>query len=245
MTITDHHVKDLGLAEAGERRIRWAATEMPVLSALAARFSQTRPLDRVRVSACLHVTAETANLVRVLRGGGAEVRVCASNPLSTQDDVAAALVANDAVPTFAIRGEDTETYYRHIEAALDHGRPHEHFRGPELTLDDGADLVGTLHTRHTEMLARIVGGMEETTTGVTRLRAMAKEGALRYPVIAVNDAMSKHFFDNRYGTGRARSTASSARRTSCSLARSSPSRATAGAGAGSRCARREWARASS
>ena len=194
MSRNDHRVKDLALADAGERRIEWTLAEMPVLAGLRERFARERPLEGLRISACLHVTAETANLARVLQAGGARLRLCASNPLSTQDDVAAALVAKHGVPTFALRGESTGEYYRHIEQALEHG--------PQLTLDDGADLVSTLHRSHTALLAEVIGGMEETTTGVMRLRAMAREGALRYPVIAVNDAMSKHFFDNRYGTGQ-------------------------------------------
>jgi adenosylhomocysteinase len=194
----NHHVKDPALADAGERRIAWAWAEMPVLAGLHERFARERPLDGLRVSACLHVTTETANLARVLQAGGAQVRLCASNPLSTQDDVAAALAARHAVPTFAIRGEDTATYYRHIDQALAHGEG----AGPQLTLDDGADLVSTLHGKRSALLAGVIGGTEETTTGVIRLRAMAREGALCYPVIAVNDAMSKHLFDNRYGTGQ-------------------------------------------
>ncbi len=194
MGLPDHEVTDLALAEAGEGRIRWAFAEMPVLAGLLDRFGRERPLEGLRVSACLHVTTETANLARVLKAGGADVRLCASNPLSTQDDVAAALVARHGVPTFAMRGEDTKSYYRHIDLALG--------EAPQLTLDDGADLVSTLHARRNELLAGVIGGMEETTTGVMRLRAMAREGALRYPVIAVNDAMTKHLFDNRYGTGQ-------------------------------------------
>jgi adenosylhomocysteinase len=190
----EHEVKDLSLAPAGQRRIDWALAEMPVVAGLLERFARDRPLAGVRVSACLHVTAETANLVRVLQAGGGQVRLCASNPLSTQDDVAAALVALHGIPTFAVCGEDSATYYRHLEAALT--------PGPQLTLDDGADLISTLHARHPALLPAVLGGMEETTTGVLRLRAMAREGALRYPVIAVNDAQSKHLFDNRYGTGQ-------------------------------------------
>lgn len=196
-----HHVKDLALADAGERRIDWAFAEMPVLAGLLERFARERPLEGLRVSACLHVTTETANLARVLLAGGAALRLCASNPLSTQDDVAAALAAKHGVPTFAIRGEDTATYYGHIDEALAHGDGAQGM-GPQLTLDDGADLVSTLHGKRSALLPGVIGGMEETTTGVMRLRAMAREGALRYPVIAVNDAMSKHLFDNRYGTGQ-------------------------------------------
>ena len=187
-------IKDPTLAPHGERRIGWAAAEMPVLRGLRERFAREQPLAGVRVSACLHVTAETANLARTLRAGGAAVRLCASNPLSTQDDVAAALVANSGMAVFASRGESIEQYYADIDLALDHG--------PQLTLDDGADLIGRLHSARSDLLAGVIGGMEETTTGVLRLRAMAREGALRYPVIAVNDALSKHLFDNRYGTGQ-------------------------------------------
>lgn len=191
---TDYRVADLALAERGVRRIEWAANEMPVLGGIAERFARERPLAGIRVAACLHVTAETANLVRALASAGATVRLCASNPLSTQDDVAAALVARDAVPVFAVRGESTDEYYRDIDAAL--------ADGPQITLDDGADLIGRLHGPRAEHLEGVIGGMEETTTGVMRLRAMAVDGALRYPVIAVNDALSKHLFDNRYGTGQ-------------------------------------------
>jgi len=192
--VNDGRVKDLSAASAGEARIAWAGAEMPVLKSIAARFARTRPLAGVRVSACLHVTAETANLALALAAGGAQVRLCASNQLSTQDDVAAALVANHGIPVFASRGESADEYYADIEAALAHR--------PQITLDDGADLITFLHTRHTDLLADVVGGLEETTTGVVRLRAMARDGALRYAVIAVNDAMTKHFFDNRYGTGQ-------------------------------------------
>jgi adenosylhomocysteinase len=182
------------LAEQGRFRIEWAAREMPVLAQLQERFGKERPLNGLRVSACLHVTTETANLMRMLQAGGADVVLCASNPLSTQDDVAAALVTHFEMPVYAIKGEDSKTYYAHIQAALDH-RPH-------ITMDDGADLVSTLHRERQEMLEDVVGGTEETTTGVIRLRAMAKDGVLRYPIIAVNDAMTKHLFDNRYGTGQ-------------------------------------------
>ena len=194
MTAADSSVRDLALADEGRMRIEWALGEMPVLALLQQRFAAQRPLAGVRVSACLHVTTETANLARTLVAAGASVRLAASNPLSTQDDVAAALVAHYGIPTFAIRGESTEVYYRHLNAALDHG--------PQLTLDDGADLVSELHTRRRELLGQVIGGMEETTTGVIRLRAMAKDGALSYPIVAVNDAMTKHLFDNRYGTGQ-------------------------------------------
>lgn len=192
--IDDCRIADRALADEGERRIRWAANEMPVLAGIAERFARERPLAGVRVAACLHVTAETANLARALLAGGAQVRLCASNPLSTQDDVAAALVVRDGVPVFAVRGDRTEDYYRNIDRALG--------VAPQLTLDDGADLINRLHGERADALAGVLGGMEETTTGVVRLRAMAAAGALRYPVIAVNDARSKHLFDNRYGTGQ-------------------------------------------
>ena len=187
-------IKDIGLAEQGRFRIQWAAREMPVLALLEERFRKERPLAGLRLSACLHVTSETANLMHVLQAGGADVVLCASNPLSTQDDVAAALVAHHEMPVYAIKGEDNETYYQHIQAALDH-RPH-------LTMDDGADLVSTLHKGRRELLSNVIGGTEETTTGVIRLRAMAADGVLRCPIIAVNDALTKHLFDNRYGTGQ-------------------------------------------
>ncbi|MCS7221059.1 MAG: adenosylhomocysteinase [Anaerolineae bacterium] len=189
-----YDVRDLSLADQGRLRIEWAAREMPVLAQLQERFGQEHPLSGLRLSACLHVTSETANLMRVLQAGGADVVLCASNPLSTQDDVAAALVAHYEIPVYAIKGEDHRTYYAHIQAAIDH-RPH-------ITMDDGADLVSTLHRERQELLGDVIGGTEETTTGVIRLRAMAKEGVLRYPIIAVNDAMTKHLFDNRYGTGQ-------------------------------------------
>ncbi len=197
MTITTtvpHDVKDLNLADDGLLRIEWAWKEMPVLQLLEEQFKQERPLEGVRIAACLHVTTETANLMRVLKAGGAEVALAASNPLSTQDDVAAALVVHFGVPVFAIKGEDNETYYKHIHAVLD--------TQPQITMDDGADLVSTLHKDRTELLKHVIGGTEETTTGVIRLRAMAADGVLRYPIIAVNDAMTKHLFDNRYGTGQ-------------------------------------------
>ncbi len=192
--VEKYDVKDLSLAEEGRSRIEWAAREMPVLAQLRERFGRERPLDGVRIAACLHVTTETANLMRVLQAGGADVVLCASNPLSTQDDVAAALVAHYEIPVYAIKGEDKATYYAHIQAALDHR--------PQITMDDGADLVSTLHQERPDLLEVVIGGTEETTTGVIRLRAMAKEGVLRYPIIAVNDAMTKHLFDNRYGTGQ-------------------------------------------
>ncbi len=187
-------VKDRSLASAGIRRIEWAAREMPVLRLLKEHFARDLPLKDLRVSGCLHVTTETANLALVLQAGGAHVALCASNPLSTQDDVAAALVEEYGVSTFAIKGEDTESYYRHINSALDH-RPH-------ITLDDGADLVSTLHKDRRDLLDGVIGGTEETTTGVLRLRSMAAEGELKYPIVAVNDADTKHLFDNRYGTGQ-------------------------------------------
>jgi adenosylhomocysteinase len=190
----NYDVKDTRLAEGGRRRIEWAEREMPVLRLIHERFAKERPLQGMRVSACLHVTTETANLMRTLHAGGADVVLTASNPLSTQDDVAACLVAHFEIPTYAIKGEDNVTYYRHINAALDHQ--------PHITMDDGADLVSTLHKERRELLPVVVGGTEETTTGVIRLRAMAKDGALGFPIIAVNDAMTKHFFDNRYGTGQ-------------------------------------------
>lgn len=186
-------VKDPGLAGMGRERIDWAGAEMQVLAAIRERFEKERPLDGVRIAACLHVTTETANLMRTLAAGGADVALCASNPLSTQDDVAAALDA-EGIPTFAIKGEDTETFFRHIDAVLD--------RRPHLTMDDGADMVSTLHTRRQDQLAEIIGGTEETTTGVIRLRSMAADGALRYPIVSVNDADTKHLFDNRFGTGQ-------------------------------------------
>ena len=190
----DYDIKDSGLADGGRYRIDWAAKEMPVLKLLQKRFAEERPLDGVRVSACLHVTAETANLMATLQMGGADVVLTASNPLSTQDDVAASLVTHFEIPVYAIKGEDDKTYYQHIETAIAH-KPH-------ITMDDGADLVSTIHKSHTDLLDTIIGGTEETTTGVIRLRAMAKDGALKFPVIAVNDSMTKHLFDNRYGTGQ-------------------------------------------
>jgi adenosylhomocysteinase len=190
----EHDVRDLALADAGQRRIEWAEQEMPVLKLIRERFAREKPLAGVRVTACLHVTTETASLMRTLKAGGADVRLCASNPLSTQDDAAAALVAKHGVPVFAIKGEDNETYYRHIHQAIAHN--------PQLTMDDGADTVGVLHKDRTDLLDGIIGGTEETTTGVIRLRAMANDGVLRYPIVAVNDATTKHFFDNRYGTGQ-------------------------------------------
>ncbi|HTZ72988.1 MAG TPA: adenosylhomocysteinase [Candidatus Aquilonibacter sp.] len=187
-------VKDVGLADKGKRRIEWANQHMPVLQLIRKQFIKEQPLKGIRVSACLHVTSETANLAITLRDGGADVVLCASNPLSTQDEVAASLVKDYSIPTYAIKGEDNETYYQHISAALDHK--------PQITMDDGADLVTQLLTKRTDLLSNVIGGTEETTTGVIRLRAMAKDGTLKFPVIAVNDALTKHFFDNRYGTGQ-------------------------------------------
>ncbi len=192
--MSDYRVKNLADAAAGARKIEWAGAEMPVLKGIAQRFASERPLANIRISACLHVTAEAANLMLALAAGGARIRLCASNPLSTQDDIAAALAAEHGVAVFAVHGEGSAEYYADIEAALAH-RPH-------ITLDDGADLITALHTRRPELLDEVIGGLEETTTGVVRLRAMARDGALRYPVIAINDAMTKHFFDNRYGTGQ-------------------------------------------
>ena len=187
-------VKDTKLAEGGRLRIEWAQREMPVLSQIQERFKRERPLSGMRISACLHVTTETANLMKTLQAGGADVVLTASNPLSTQDDVAASLVSHDEIPVYAIKGESNVVYYKHIDAALDH-KPH-------ITMDDGADLVNVLHTKRRELLSSVVAGTEETTTGVIRLRAMAADKALSYPIIAVNDALTKHFFDNRYGTGQ-------------------------------------------
>jgi adenosylhomocysteinase len=193
-TAPRHDVKDLSLAAAGLTRVEWADRQMPVLSAVRERFEREQPLAGYRLAACLHVTSETANLARTLKAGGADVVLCASNPLSTQDDVAAALVTEFAIPVFAIRGEDEETYYSHINAAVDHR--------PQLTMDDGADVIGVLHSARRDQLAEIVGGTEETTTGVIRLRALEAQGKLGFPVIAVNEADTKHLFDNRYGTGQ-------------------------------------------
>ena len=189
-----YHIKDPSLADLGRSRVEWAQEEMPVVRELTRRFAAKRPLARLRVSGCLHITTETANLARALVAGGARVVLCASNPLSTQDDVAAALVRHYGVPTYARRGESQTEYYEHIEEAL--------AQGPAITMDDGADLVSQLHKAHPRLLPRVLGGTEETTTGVIRLRAMARAGALRYPILAVNDASTKHLFDNRYGTGQ-------------------------------------------
>jgi adenosylhomocysteinase len=187
-------VKDISLADAGKRKIEWSAQQMPVLEIIRQRFAKEKPLKGLRASACLHVTSETANLAITLRDGGAEVVLCASNPLSTQDEVAASLNRDFNIPTYAIKGEDNQTYYSHLSAALDHK--------PQFTMDDGADLVTLLLTKRTDLVPNVIAGTEETTTGVIRLRAMAKDGTLKYPIIAVNDAQTKHFFDNRYGTGQ-------------------------------------------
>jgi adenosylhomocysteinase len=193
MTV-EHDVRDLDLATGGRYRIEWAERDMPVLRQIRERFAKERPLEGVRLSACLHVTTETANLARTLQAGGADVVLTASNPLSTQDDVAASLVSHFEIPVYAIKGEDNFTYYDHLRRALDHQ--------PQITMDDGADLVSELHKNRTDLMKNVIGGTEETTTGVIRLRAMAKEGALKFPIIAVNDSMTKHLFDNRYGTGQ-------------------------------------------
>ena len=190
----EYDVKDLNLAEGGRLRIEWACMSMPVLNQIRDRFSREKPLQGLRLGACLHVTTETAALVQTLKAGGADVFLCASNPLSTQDDVAASLVRHDEIPVFAIKGEDNDTYYAHLRSVLD--------ARPSMTMDDGADLVSTLHTERKELLPDIIGGTEETTTGVIRLKAMASDGVLRYPIVAVNDADTKHLFDNRYGTGQ-------------------------------------------
>jgi adenosylhomocysteinase len=187
-------VKDLALADGGKKRIEWAFQSMPVLQSIRKQFIKTQPLAGIRVSACLHVTTETANLMIALRDGGAQITLCASNPLSTQDDVAASLARDCGIPVYAIKGEDGATYYQHITAAVD--------AAPQLTMDDGADLVHMLHTTRQDIASGVLGGTEETTTGVIRLRAMAKQGVLKYPIVAVNDALTKHLFDNRYGTGQ-------------------------------------------
>ncbi len=189
-----YHIKDVGLAAKGRTRIEWAGQWMPVLKLIQGRFLKEKPLQGIRISACLHVTTETANLAITLRDGGADVVLCASNPLSTQDDVAASLVKDYQIPVFAIKGEDNETYYSHIHSALEHR--------PQITMDDGADLVTTILTKGKELVPEVMGGTEETTTGVIRLRSMARQGVLKYPIIAVNDADTKHLFDNRYGTGQ-------------------------------------------
>src|SRR5262249_5821335 len=190
----EYDVKDLGLAEKGKNRLEWARHSMPVLRLIHERFEKEKPLKGVRVAACLHVTTETGNLMLALKAGGADIRLCASNPLSTQDDLAAALVKYHEIPVFAIKGEDNQTYYRHLTAALEHK--------PQITMDDGADLVTAVLKEKRELIDTMIGGTEETTTGVIRLRSMAKEGVLKFPVISVNDANTKHMFDNRYGTGQ-------------------------------------------
>ncbi len=194
MTAKNYDIKDINLADKGRLRMDWAAKEMPVLKLIEERFIKEQPLAGVRISACLHVTSETANLMKTLKAGGADVVLTASNPLSTQDDIAAVLVRDYDIPVFAIKGEDNDTYYAHLRAALDHR--------PNITMDDGMDLVATLHRERPELLDEVMGGTEETTTGVIRLKAMAAQGDLKYPVIAVNDALTKHLFDNRYGTGQ-------------------------------------------
>jgi adenosylhomocysteinase len=188
-----YDIKDPSLAEAGRQRIKWAAQQMPVIKLIRDRFAQEKPMERIRISACLHITSETANLALALQAGGAETILCASNPLSTQDDVAAALVEY-GIPVNAIKGEDDATYYKHIDTTLD--------SKPQLTVDDGADLVATIHTKRSDLIADVIGGTEETTTGIIRLRSLEREGGLRYPIIAVNDAQTKYLFDNRYGTGQ-------------------------------------------
>lgn len=190
----NYNIKDLNLAEGGRRRMDWASQEMPVLAILEERFKKERPFEGIRMACCMHVTTETANLMRTVQAGGADIVLTASNPLSTQDDVAAALVAQYEIPVFAIKGEDDQTYYQNLRAALDHK--------PNIVMDDGADLVGTIHKERRELIGDIIGGTEETTTGVVRLRAMAADKVLGFPMMAVNDAMTKHFFDNRYGTGQ-------------------------------------------
>jgi adenosylhomocysteinase len=192
--VVDHDVKDTSLAAAGVLRIEWAEKEMPVLALIRERFAGERPLEGVRVGACLHVTSETASLMRTLAAGGAQLALCASNPLSTQDDVAAALVVEHGVSTYAIKGEDRDTYYRHIQSVID--------SHPQITMDDGADVVGLLHTERADAAVGVIGGTEETTTGVIRLKSMEQQGVLRYPIVAVNEALTKHLFDNRYGTGQ-------------------------------------------
>ncbi|MGI5939181.1 MAG: adenosylhomocysteinase [Thermoleophilia bacterium] len=192
--MVDHDVKDEGLAAAGVLRIEWAEKEMPVLARIRERFAKEQPLKGVRIGACLHVTSETASLMRTLQAGGAELCLCASNPLSTQDDVAAALAMEYGISTYAIKGEDRDTYYRHIQSVIE--------SRPQITMDDGADVVGLLHADRTDIVAGVIGGTEETTTGVIRLKSMERDGVLRYPIIAVNEALTKHMFDNRYGTGQ-------------------------------------------
>jgi adenosylhomocysteinase len=190
----EYDVKDITLADQGKLKIEWAEASMPVLRLIKKRFKREQPLKGIRVTACLHVTTETANLMKTLQAGGAEIRLCASNPLSTQDDVAASLVQDDGIAVFAIKGEDNKTYYRHIQSAIEHQ--------PQVTMDDGADVVSILHSKRKDLLKHVIGGTEETTTGVIRLRSMADRRVLRFPVISVNDADTKHLFDNRYGTGQ-------------------------------------------
>lgn len=190
----EYDIKDINLAEKGKKRIEWAERDMPVLSQVKDKFEKEKPLSGMKMSACLHVTAETANLARTLKAGGAEIVLCASNPLSTQDDVAASLVKDYKIPVYAIKGEDKETFFRHLHTAIEHN--------PVITMDDGADLVSTIHKEYPQILNQMIGSMEETTTGVIRLRAMEKDGALKIPVVAVNDAQTKNMFDNRYGTGQ-------------------------------------------
>jgi adenosylhomocysteinase len=191
---TKGDVKDMSLAPRGKARIEWAAREMPVLRLIGERFAQAKPLKGIRISACLHITTETANLAIALKAGGADLVLCASNPLSTQDDVAAALIEYYQIPTYAIKGEDEQTYYKHIRAALDHA--------PQMTMDDGCDLVSSLHKERADLIPNVIAGTEETTTGVIRLRSMEQQGVLKFPVLAVNDSDTKHLFDNRYGTGQ-------------------------------------------
>ncbi|MCK5508212.1 MAG: adenosylhomocysteinase, partial [Desulfobacterales bacterium] len=190
----DYDIKDIKLAKDGALRIEWANQSMPVLNRIGKRFAKEKPLKGLTLAACLHVTTETASLMKILKAGGASVFLCASNPLSTQDDVAASLVKDDKIPVFAIKGEDNETYYKHINSVLD--------ADPQYTMDDGADLVSTIHSERPELADQMKGGTEETTTGIIRLRSMAADKVLKYPIIAVNDAKTKHFFDNRYGTGQ-------------------------------------------
>src|SRR5512133_2214488 len=190
----EHDAKDLSLAAKGKLRIEWAEAEMPVLRLIRKRFEQEKPLAGIRISGCLHVTTETANLAITLKAGGADLYLCASNPLSTQDDVVASLVSDYGIPTFAQKWEDNTTYYRHIEACIAHK--------PQITMDDGADLVSALHKEHADLIPNVIGGTEETTTGVIRLRSMQAEGVLKFPIVAVNEALTKHMFDNRYGTGQ-------------------------------------------
>jgi adenosylhomocysteinase len=230
--MADYDVKDMSLAKKGMLRIEWAAKDMPVLESIKTRFKKDKPLKGITMAACLHVTTETANLMATLKAGGADVRLCASNPLSTQDDVAAACVKYFKVPTFSIKGEDNRTYYKHIMSSVAHD--------PQVTMDDGADLVSVLHTKKRKLLPNVIGGTEETTTGVIRLKAMAADGVLRYPIVAVNDAMTKHLFDNRYGTGQ--STLDGILRATNRLIAGSILADTDGAAGGSPPTRRAWER---